>query len=324
MVNPMKKKMSTKKKVLLIILSVVVLIVLGAGIYVARLTSNVKKVEASPEELGITDNTETEPEATEEKTEYGKFRPEERYLNIALLGVDTRDLDSYDYCRSDTMMVVSIDRENKSMKLLSVARDTYASIEDHGMDKITHAYAFGGPTLAVKTLNQNYDLNIKDFVVVNFAGMVKIIDRLGGVEITVDDEEAQCIPGIDSAGTYNLNGEQALAYSRDRATAGGDFKRTERQRTVLIKLAEKYRDVKLTDVMPIVSQLSTNLMTTLEPADITNLAAEVINNGYQKNIAQNMYPESTYASGQMIDGIYYYVGDLEQTKESMHNFLYNK
>ncbi len=140
------------------------------------------------------------------------------------------------------------------MKLGSVARDTYVNIEGYGTDKINHAYAYGDSIFLVKTVNQNFDLNISNFVVVNFFGMAKIIDRLGGIEIEVDDEKIKYInnyiseiakiegiqcENVASDEVHNLNGIQAVAYSRIRYTASGDFKRTERQRTVLLSLAKK-------------------------------------------------------------------------------------
>ena len=325
-----------KKKVIISIVAVLLVIVASVGGYTYKVASNIKKVDVAPEELGIKPKA---PEETPEEVKYGTFRPEERYLNIALLGVDTRTLESYENTRSDSIMILSIDRENKSLSLASVARDTYVSIENHGMDKVNHAYAFGGAPLAVKTLNNNFDLNVTDFAVVNFFGLAKIIDRLGGVEIDVDEEELQTINGcinevasiqgvepkhVEKSGLQVLDGTQAVAYSRIRSTAGGDFKRTERQREVLISLAKKNKDVKLTDIMPIVTQLSTNLMTTLEPADMINLSAEVITEGYQSNIKETMFPESEYASGEIIEGIYYYVTDLDKTKEGMHEFLFSK
>ena len=325
-----------KKKVIISIVTILLVIIASVGGYTYKVATNIKKVDVAPEELGIKPKA---PEETKEEVKYGTFRPEERYLNIALLGVDTRTLENYENTRADSIMVLSIDRENKSLSLASVARDTYVSIEDHGMDKVNHAYAFGGAPLAVKTLNQNFDLNVTDFAVVNFFGLAKIIDRLGGVEIDVDDEELQTINGcinevasiqgvepkhVEKSGLQILDGTQAVAYSRIRSTAGGDFKRTERQREVLISLAKKNKDVKLTDIMPIVTQLSTNLMTTLQPADMINLSAEVITEGYQSNIKETMFPESEYAGGEIIDGIYYYVTDLDKTKEGMHEFLFSK
>lgn len=110
------------------------------------------------------------------------------------------------------------------MKLTSIMRDSYVDIPGHGDDKITHAYAFGGPELAMKTLNENFNVNVEDFMAVNFTSLPEIIDKLGGVKINIIPEEIHHIPGITSPGEQVLNGEQALAYSRIRYATGGDYK----------------------------------------------------------------------------------------------------
>lgn len=315
---------------------VLLTIILVAGLYIKSIFGNIEKVEATPEDLGI-ENVE-KPKVEEEVT-YGTYRPDERYLNIALLGVDTRTIGAFDGTRADCIMILSIDRETKAVKLASVARDTYANIEGYGMDKINHAYAYGGPNLMVKTLNQNFNLAITDYVVVNFFGLAEIIDRLGGVELEIDEDEVQYINSyineisnikgitpehITTPGTYNLNGVQAVAYSRIRYTAGGDFKRTERHREVLLKLASKSSLVKITDVGPIINQLSSNLMTTLGASDMTNLAVELIKGGYSSNMSQMMFPEAAYSGGDMINGVYYYVTDLSQAASGINNFFYGE
>lgn len=232
-----------------------------------------------------------------------------------------------------------MENNNKSMSLGSVARDTYVNIEGYGKDKVNHAYAYGGPSFLVKTLNQNFDLNISNFVVVNFSGMAEIIDRFGGVEIEVDEEEIKTINGsikeianlkgvqcdnITSSGVLNLNGIQGVAYSRIRSTAGGDFKRTDRQREVLLALAKKSSNVKATDILPIINQLSSNLKTTLSATDMVSIATEVLKGGYQSNMEERMFPEAEYSGGDMINGIYYYVTDLDKAKESMHDFFFEE
>ncbi len=150
-------------------------------------------------------------------------------------------MDASERGRSDSIIILSIDYVHNKLKLSSVMRDTYVYVEGHGNTKINHAYAYGGPVLAIKTLNSNFDLNIKDFVAVDFEGFKKIIDILGGVEIEIKDYELPTMEtvGIYEAGIYNLNGEQALAYSRIRKQGSGDYERTDRQRRVLEALFRK-------------------------------------------------------------------------------------
>ncbi len=138
-------------------------------------------------------------------------------------------------------MILTLDEEHKVMKLTSIMRDSYVDIPGHGDDKINHAYAFGGPELAMKALNENFKVNVEDFMAVNFTSLPEIIDKLGGVKINIIPEEIHHIPEITFLGEQVLNGEQALTYSRIRYANGGDYKRKERQRVVLEAVFEKLK-----------------------------------------------------------------------------------
>ena len=153
------------------------------------------------------------------------------YRNIALFGVDSRDNDLGEGNRSDCIIIASINNDTKEINLVSVYRDTYVDIEGYGLDKITHAYSYGGPELALKTLNKNLDLNIKEFVTVNFDAVADAVDALGGVDIRIEEDEIPYVNSaikdtakhtgleaeyINSAGMQTLNGVQAVGYSRVR------------------------------------------------------------------------------------------------------------
>lgn len=138
-------------------------------------------------------------------------------------------------------MILTLDEEYKVMKLTSIKRDSYVDITGHGDDKITHAYAFGGPELVMKTLNENFKVNVEDFMAVNFTSFPEIIDKLGGVNINIISEEIHHIPGITSPGEQVLNWAEALTYSIIRCATGGYYKRTERQRVVLEAIFEKLK-----------------------------------------------------------------------------------
>ena len=162
------------------------------------------------------------------------------YTNIALLGLDTLD-ETFENSRSDCIMIISINNDTKDVKIVSVYRDTYLNIEGYGLDKITHSHAYGKVPLTINTINQNLDLNITRYVTINFESVINIVDAIGGVEITLTDAEASQISGVDGAGTYNLTGKQALAYGRIRII-DSDYARTERMRTVVIKVFEKAKN----------------------------------------------------------------------------------
>ena len=258
----------------------------------------------------------------------------ENYETFTVLGVDSRDKDKNQYTRSDTIMVVCIDRENKKVKIASIYRDTYVSIKGHGLDKITHAHAFGGAQLAVDTLNRNFDLDITKYMVVNFLNVADIIDRLGGVNINITDTELKYINGyideinqingtkdahITKTGEQLLNGTQAVGYSRIRYTAGGEYKRAWRQQEVLMKLFESMKGKKETQLFkalaPVLDKIDTNYST----GDLSDLFLNI--SSY--DIQSSSYPKRLW--GGKIDGVWYAVPvTLENTVRQMHKYLYEE
>lgn len=163
--------------------------------------------------------------------------------NIALFGIDQAE---GSVGRSDAMMILSVDKENGKIKMTSLARDSLVPIEGHGEEKLTHAWAYGHAKLALKTINQAFGMNITDYVYINFEEFMEVIDYIGGVRIHVNELELKTLnytpdkdkrlPGV---GVHQLNGRQALAYSRIRTDS--DKNRTSRQREVLIAMYEQVR-----------------------------------------------------------------------------------
>lgn len=160
-------------KVLLIIILILALVAVGAGVYIVNKIKKLNYVPIQPHEIEVTEGIE------ENLVEY---------RNIALFGIDTAG--TYEGSRSDCIIIASINQKNKEIKLVSVYRDTYLDIPNHGLDKVNHAYAYGGPALSMSTLNTNLDLNITEFATVNFTSTQEIIDEIGGIKLTVTDAEA--------------------------------------------------------------------------------------------------------------------------------------
>ena len=197
------------------------------------------------------------------------------YRNIAIFGVDSRN-DSYDKGnRSDCIIIASINNKTKEVKLISVYRDTYVQIEGHGLDKITHAYSYGEAPLAIKTLNTNLDLNIKEFATVNFDVVKETVDYIGGISMPITSEEVGHISGITKPGTYTLTGEQALAYSRIRYASGGDYKRTERMRDVLTAVANKVKTLNISQLNGFVDTILPKVYTNITSADIFSMMPSI-------------------------------------------------
>lgn len=303
----MKKRSKISLVILGVILSIILIIVGGVYWYSSHLFNKIEKVEIDTSDVGIKE------EVKEKLSQYSGS-----VINIALFGIDAEEGSAG---RSDSIIIATIDTTHKKLKLTSIMRDSYVTIADRGQDKINHAYAFGGPQLAIKTLNENFDLNIEDFVAVNFTTMPKIIDRLGGVTIDITSEEVRHIPGIDSAGTYTLTGKQALAYSRIRYASGGDYVRTDRQRTVLNKVFEKILATNVTQYPGLLSEILPMVKTSLDYSEVLNLGNEVLKMGVT-NLEQERFPRDEYCEGKMIGGIYYLTFDKENTVQQLHDYIF--
>lgn len=213
----------------------------------------------------------------------------EGFRNIVVFGLDTRD-NSLKRGNSDTIMIVSINNKTKDIKLVSIYRDTYVNIPDIGYKKINAAYANGGYSLALSTINKNFDLDITEYVTVNFRAVIDVIDRVGGITLDIQKNELKTlngyvrelnringtdVRGLASVGKQTVNGTQATAYARIRYTEGGDFKRTERQRIVLSKVFEKVKSSKLTTILDLIDEIFPQVATNLTKEEIIDLAKGV-------------------------------------------------
>ena len=195
------------------------------------------------------------------------------YRNIALFGLDTRD-DSFNNSRSDSIIIVSINQETKDVNLTSIYRDTYVDIDGYGLDKITHAYAYGEPELALSTINRNLDLNITEFVTVNFETVKIVVDTLGGIELTLSGAEAEQI-GLSSGGTYTLDGDQALAYARIRKI-DSDYQRAERIRTVLDAVFSEVKAMGVSELLDFVDVVLPHISTNMSNNEIIAMAPSAL------------------------------------------------
>ena len=261
--------------------------------------------------------------------------PEDKVTNIALFGIDT-GREKYESAHSDAIMVLSIDKAYKKIKLTSFMRDTYVEIEEHGKDKLNAAYALGGPELAVKTINQNFGLDITDYAIVDFVGLSNIIDAMGGVEVEVKEQEIQEVnkymkevaeikkekaTPVKKAGAQLLNGNQATAYARIRKVGEGDFDRAERQKNVLSALYKKLEDQGITKYPGIVAALLPYVKTSLSAGEIVTDGLDVLTQEIG-NIDWYRFPLYGYCKGEIIKGVWYLTTDLTLTRDHIHQFIY--
>jgi polyisoprenyl-teichoic acid--peptidoglycan teichoic acid transferase len=265
-----------------------ILAVVGFGFYIWNELGSTVETMHTPLERDDDRYKETE----------GRFKQKDS-INALLLGVDER---SGDRGRSDTMILLSLNPNTNSMVMLSIPRDTYVNIPGRGMDKINHAYAFGGAELSVQTVEETFDIPIHVYGRVNMEGFQEGVDALGGV--TVYNDFAFNQGGSSFAeGEIHLDGEQALDYIRMRKNdPRGDFGRNDRQRQVIAAAVDKAANfssiTKFGDILGIVGS---NVQTDLDMKKIQTLFSDYL--GTRKN----METLQIKGSGQKMNGVYYYV-----------------
>ena len=263
--------------------------------------------------------------------------------NIAFFGLDARKKGQN--TRSDVIMVLSIDRKNNKIKVSSIMRDLYVNIPGKGKNKINAAYAFGGAPLAVKTLNTLFDLNIRNYVTVDFFGMEKLIDKIGGVDINIKESEIKafndCLAELNilngdedepepdynfikEPGIKRLTGRQAVAYSRIRYVGNADYERTERQRRVLNDIYKKVKAQGVTKLTDTLSEILPYVETSLSNNEIIGLTFDVIKIN-SENLDEYRIPvDGCYKPETLTNGMQVLTPDISLNKAKLHEFIYEK
>ena len=260
-----KKNWSTTKKVVLsLVMVLVILIGTVLGFY-----KHIKNKIYVKKEPSISNND-------------SEFKEVEGITNVLLIGVDARDLD--EPCRSDSMIIATLDNNNKKVKLTSLFRDTLVDIPGHGEAKLNAAYMLGGPELLMKTVKETYNVSIDKYIIINFWGFETIVDYIGGIEVDVKDyqlEELNKYIGestggndcpVEKTGIQTLNGKQALSYARIRYNVGDEYERTDRQREVIFKVIEKLQNTKPSKYLGVMNTMLEYIKTNIDPLEALNMA----------------------------------------------------
>ncbi len=253
-------------------------------------------------------------------------------INIAVFGVDSRNDDVAG--RSDAMMIVSVDAKHDKIKAVSLMRDSLVTIPGYGKKKLNSAYALGGEELAIKTINHNFNMNIEDYVALNFNQLAGIVDALGGVEVEITeaerrnankyikemaDEVGEEADLIKESGNVTLYGYQAVAYSRIRYVGNSDFERTERQREVMRKLMDKALDAGFMRYPSLIRALLPMVETSLSNEEIIKIAGTVLVSG-RPEFEEGRFPiDGSYKTNEFYAMVY----DLEEASEKLHSFIYD-
>ena len=274
-----RRKKKKSRKIVLFVFEILLLAILLVAAYFIGMVNRVKYENMSETEAGINDDLSKDTlESLEGNT------------NIAVFGLDNRSANNYQEGNSDVVMIASIDNKTKNVKLVSVYRDTFLSVGGGTYFKCNNAYARGGAKQAVQMLNSNLDLDIKEYVCVDWAAVVEVIDDLGGLDLNITQGEMNQInkykkdvdgvtgkntPNVTQYGLVHLDGTQATTYARIRKLSGDDFKRASRQRIVLQAMLEKAKKANPATLVKICNSVVDDISTTLSLDQMVSLAKDV-------------------------------------------------
>lgn len=323
-----------KGKKILFILEIIVLLLFIGGLFVyGQISAKLDKIDIQETDLSDQDivTNDQAPQMT-------------GYTTYALFGLDHRSKnEKLNTENSDTIIIASINNDTKSIKLVSVYRDTLLNVKDDTYSKANAAYALGGPAQAVSMLNTNLDLNITDYVAIDFDALVTVVDCLGGLDIPLSYAEMvhmnnYCVETSEETGksytpielpdpkpedieatlgTYHLNGVQATSYCRIRYTASLDMGRTERQRRVIQMIVDKAKKAGLSTIFDIMDQVFPMIKTSVSKTEILKLLPTMI--GYNIEDTTGFPEDYNFAT---VKGSVIVPTTLESNVLKLHQFLY--
>lgn len=319
-----RKKAKKRKRIMLFVLEFFVLAIMIGALVVIQKMDKIDVQEINEDDILI----------NEEVSELDSLKG---YKNVAMFGVDISENNNLGKgARTDTIMILSLNEDTGDAKIVSVYRDTYLNVGNDSYNKANSSYAKGGPEQAINMLNQNLDLNITDYVTIDFRALTETINALGGIEIDVQPEEiehlnnyqigtqpvtgGEIIP-VTQAGLQTLNGLQATSYCRIRYTAGDDFKRTERQRTVLMEVAKKAKQSDLGTINDIINKVFPMISTSFSTSEMLGYAA----NFMKYNIADTSgfpFERGTGTMGKR--GSCVIPNNLAANVKELHQFLFGE
>lgn len=259
--------------------------------------------------------------------------------NVLLVGHDSRSKDTRG--RSDAIILVSINEGTEEIIMTSIMRDCYVYIPEYGNSRINAAYAYGGGDLLMETIETNFDIEIDNYAAINFYSFMEIVDAVGGVEITVSDAEVKVMneyirelnklqgnpkeqDTLSCGGTYNLNGIQALGYTRVRYVGNADYERTERQRKVLETIFDKVKECELTELNDLLNVVLPNIKTDIDEATMLSLLFNTSIEYKDYSIQQYRVPYDGTQTGIRVNGASVLSIDLDENIANMRRDIYGE
>ena len=325
-----RRRRSTLSRVMFA-LEIIVLVVLMGGLFVYAKLGKLNHETINEEELDVNESV------TENQVMKG-------YTTIALVGIDSRDDKLKSDWNSDTMIIASINNDTKKVKLVSVYRDTYLCLgededENNSYGLANSAYCTGGAKKMINMLNKNLDMNISDFVTVNFQAVAETVELLGGIDVEMKKEEVvhlnnYCVEtsevtGMDYTpleeieGVHHLNGVQAVAYARIRKTSGNDFRRAARQREVIYKIVEKAKNSSIATLNTVLDKIFPMIYTSLTEKEILSMGMNMLSYDIEDQTGfpfDHLYGDTVKEAMDGVDCVLPIT--LESNVIKLHEFLY--
>lgn len=325
-----RRRRSTLSRVMFA-LEIIVLVVLMGGLFVYAKLRKLNHETINEEELDVNESV------TENQVMKG-------YTTIALVGIDSRDDKLKSDWNSDTMIIASINNDTKKVKLVSVYRDTYLCLgeDEDGNNSYglaNSAYCTGGAKKMINMLNKNLDMNISDFVTVNFQAVAETVELLGGIDVEMKKEEVvhlnnYCVEtsevtGMDYTpleeieGVQHLNGVQAVAYARIRKTSGNDFRRAARQREVIYKIVEKAKNSSIATLNTVLDKIFPMIYTSLTEKEILSMGMNMLSYDIEDQTGfpfDHLYGDTVKEAMDGVDCVLPIT--LESNVIKLHEFLY--
>ena len=308
------RKHKKRKIIGIVILAVILLIV---GVYGSIIWKFYKDT------VDIVPADEVDPKAKSGKIAEADQKDDEVY-NVLLVGTDSRDPNS-DMGRSDSMMLVSFNKKENKSTVVSFLRDSLVDIDGYGKSRLGHTYAYRGVGLTINTINKTYDLDIQNYITINFENLVGIIDEIGGVKVYISEEEAEYyrqngMPDIQS-GDVILTGSQALAHARNR-TLGSDFERTRRQRSVMYGIYRKVMEDKdPSSILSLINYCMNQVETNMSVTEIYDMAKDVLAVDNLKMQQASLPQDGTYTDI-TYEGMAVLEIDFDANKKFLEELLY--
>lgn len=323
-----RRRRSTLSRVMFA-LEIIVLVVLMGGLFVYAKLGKLNHETINEEEIDVNESV------TENQVMKG-------YTTIALVGIDSRDDKLKSDWNSDTMIIASINNDTKKVKLVSVYRDTYLCLGEDGNNSYglaNSAYCTGGAKKMINMLNKNLDMNISDFVTVNFQAVAETVELLGGIDVEMKKEEVvhlnnYCVEtsevtGMDYTplkeieGVHHLNGVQAVAYARIRKTSGNDFRRAARQREVIYKIVEKAKNSSIATLNTVLDKIFPMIYTSLTEKEILSMGMDMLSYDIEDQTGfpfDHLYGDTVKEAMDGVDCVLPIT--LESNVIKLHEFLY--